>query len=145
MRANAWSAIWGVTSALRSAARWLDCAVRDRMSAALMRERLADGGRQGRYSVPRGRDTDAEFAERLKAATVARFPHCDQHVLHPSGTCEYCDLPEYDGLHRMRDAFGVNHTGERDPRKAACPAERARPLDTINRWHGNRPSPQQSA
>ena len=72
---------------------------------------------------------------------VRQFPHCDAFVLHPAGTCEYCDLPKNKPLHDYRAAHGINHTGETDPTKKPCPAEERRRLSTIHRWPGNRPAP----
>ncbi len=65
------------------------------------------------------------------------FPHCDSLVLHYPGTCEYCDgYPDWQA-NRLRR--GINFTGEGNPLKHPCPAEEKRPLETINKWHGNVP------
>lgn len=69
--------------------------------------------------------------------TVERFPHCDGEVLHPTGQCEYCDMPEYAVLHEYRDSHNINHTGEGNPNKSQCPAEKRRSLANINKWYGN--------
>ena len=64
-------------------------------------------------------------------------PHCDSNVLHAPGKCIYCDhFPE---RQRARQIAEMNFTGEQDPNKSPCPAEHARPLETINRWGGNIP------
>jgi hypothetical protein len=67
----------------------------------------------------------------------ARFPHCDEKVLHAPGTCEFCD--SYPEEQQARIASGTNFTGEGDLNKLPCPAEQRRPLETINRWGGNTP------
>src|SRR5690242_7145859 len=65
----------------------------------------------------------------------APFPHCDSRVLHAPSECVYCDhYPEAQAA-RIRD--GINFTGRRELGLATCPAELARPLGVINRWHGN--------
>lgn len=69
----------------------------------------------------------------------ARFPHCDNLVLHAPSTCKYCDMYPEEQQARIRD--GVNFTGEGDPNKRTCPAEERRKLDIINRWYGNVPHP----
>jgi hypothetical protein len=65
-------------------------------------------------------------------------PHCDDLVLHAPGECIYCDLHSLEQHERIRD--GINFTGQNDPAKSACPSTLRRPLSTINRWAGNRPS-----
>ncbi|HET6372995.1 MAG TPA: hypothetical protein VFG76_06795 [Candidatus Polarisedimenticolia bacterium] len=76
-----------------------------------------------------------EAAVELKV--IRQFPHCDALVLHAPGACPYCDRhPDWQQLRQM---WGINFTGEHDSSKIACPAERRRSLDTINRWPGNRP------
>jgi hypothetical protein len=67
----------------------------------------------------------------------APYPHCDSKVLHAPGECEYCD--HYPEKQEERVAKKINFTGHNDPDKSQCPAEQARPLETINRWHGNVP------
>jgi hypothetical protein len=67
------------------------------------------------------------------------FPHCDALILHPKDTCKYCEMPEYDVLHEYRRINGINYTGEHDPSKETCPAEKRRSYDTINKWYGNVP------
>lgn len=69
---------------------------------------------------------------------VQQYPHCDAMVLHPKGSCEYCDLPSNAPLHAYRTANGINCTGEDDPAKKPCPAEARRPKGTIDRWPRNR-------
>lgn len=69
---------------------------------------------------------------------MAPFPHCDFRVCHnPQDKCVYCDA--YPELQQRRILEGVNFTGGRDPNKLQCPSEARRPLDIINRWHGNVP------
>lgn len=76
--------------------------------------------------------------KRLSLEESYFFPHCDPTVLHAPGECEYCDkLPT---LQKTRINLNINFTGERDPRKNPDPSEIRRPLDTINRWPGNRPA-----
>lgn len=67
----------------------------------------------------------------------AAFPHCDSRVLHAPGECKHCD--RYPDWQRLRETYLVNFTGKNEPGKTQCPAERQRPLATINRWGGNRP------
>ncbi len=65
------------------------------------------------------------------------YPHCDPRVLHAPGLCEFCDMhPEWQEL---RKTWGVAFTGDRsNPKAELCPAEKARPLETIEAWPGNR-------
>ena len=82
---------------------------------------------------------------------ITQFPHCDQKVLHAPGECEYCDAhPEWQEL---REAWGIAYTGhsyeiidekdwEGNPTQrilVPCPSELERPLEVINKWHGNVP------
>ncbi len=71
---------------------------------------------------------------------IPQFPHCDSRVLHAPGECEYCDAhPEWQAL---RIAWGIAFTGYTpDVGETPCPAERMRPLDTIEKWGGNKPWP----
>lgn len=89
----------------------------------------------------------ASLGEEALAAVpiLARYPHCDSLVLHPHGSCEYCDIDEFAPLHEWRRAHGINYTGENDPSKKPCPAEARRPAETINRWPGNRATPAREA
>jgi hypothetical protein len=68
---------------------------------------------------------------------IDEFPHCDQRVLHAPGTCDVCD--EHEEWQELRDAWGINFTGESDVNKLTDPAEAVRPLETIYAWEGNRP------
>jgi hypothetical protein len=70
--------------------------------------------------------------------TIKQFPHCDARVLHAKGECEYCD--RHPDWQELREVWKINFTGQKDPSKALCPAEKARGLDSINKWGGNRPS-----
>lgn len=72
-----------------------------------------------------------------------RFPHCDARVLHPRGSCQYCDdHPEWQ---KLREAWGVAFTGQEPTIKPGfkmlpCPADFNRPPDTDHdhrRWAGN--------
>ncbi len=66
------------------------------------------------------------------------FPHCDASILHPPGSCTYCDLhPEWQEL---RQIWGINFTGQSDPKKAPCPSERIRTVAQAHQWAGNRPT-----
>jgi hypothetical protein len=65
-------------------------------------------------------------------------PHCDSNVLHEPGSCVYCDK-HADTLQKYRKEFGINFTGVHNSDKVMCPSECRRPVDTINRWHGNIP------
>lgn len=69
-----------------------------------------------------------------------QFPHCDPNVLHAPGECKYCDHRPVWQWGRIAD--GINFTGHHDPDKATCPAEQRRPVDTINQWGGNVPTPE---
>jgi hypothetical protein len=43
---------------------------------------------------------------------------------------------------QLRQAWGIAFTGDRsDPKAELCPAEKARPLETIEAWPGNRSEP----
>lgn len=72
-----------------------------------------------------------------------RFPHCDQRILHAPGECKFCD--DCSLLQFMRQMWGINFTGHHDMENehghpmSPCPAEVARPLELLNRWHGNTP------
>jgi hypothetical protein len=66
-----------------------------------------------------------------------QYPHCDAYILHPRGSCEFCDLPTSEPLHAWRKEHGINHTGEYDPTKKPCPAELRRPKGVIDKWGGN--------
>ncbi len=65
-----------------------------------------------------------------------KFPHCDPGILHaPEDGCKWCNES---GLQDLREVWKINFTGHHDPDKVTCPAERDRPLDSINKWGGNR-------
>lgn len=70
---------------------------------------------------------------------IAQFPHCDQRMLHAPGECTHCDNhPEWQAL---RVSWGIAFTGwTPDANELPCPAEKARPLTTIEQWGGNRPA-----
>jgi hypothetical protein len=68
------------------------------------------------------------------------YPHCDARVLHAPGQCSIRDQYATD-LQEIRQIWGINFTGESDPSKSQCPAEAARPLETINKWGGNTAKP----
>lgn len=61
---------------------------------------------------------------------TATFPHCDPKVLHAAGECEFCDL--HPDLQALRLGFKENFTGH-GPDAATVD----RPLDVIEKWHGN--------
>lgn len=67
------------------------------------------------------------------------FPHCDAAVLHsPSQNCKYCNDS---GLQEVRRAWNIAFTGEEPVGdQTQCPAERARPVEVIERWGGNVPT-----
>lgn len=71
----------------------------------------------------------------------APYPHCDSNVLHKPGACEFCDM--YPEAQKKRMLDGVRFTGQPDVDglMKPCPSETYRPLDVIERWPGNRPSP----
>jgi hypothetical protein len=66
------------------------------------------------------------------------FPHCDPRILHPPGTCKYCDES---GLQEVREAWNIAYTGQPEEGKTPCPGEAARGLDNLNRWGGNQAQP----
>jgi hypothetical protein len=68
--------------------------------------------------------------------TMVQYPHCDQHVLHAPGACEFCDM--YPDMQQDRVDRGVNFTGETDPTKLPCPAW-ARRGSNCQVWAGNTP------
>lgn len=76
----------------------------------------------------------AEIERLAKSGERAPYPHCDGNILHAPGTCQVCD--HYPERHAARRQAGVNFTGEHTEGLALCPAERARPLQTIERWGG---------
>jgi hypothetical protein len=66
----------------------------------------------------------------------ASFPHCDSRVLHhPLDNCEFCNLYPERQLERFENK--VAFTGRWREGLERCPAEQERPLDIINRSHGN--------
>jgi hypothetical protein len=69
---------------------------------------------------------------------MPRYPHCDARVLHAPGDCTYCD--EHPDWQELRETWGINFTGGRDPNKQPCPAERDRHVKSIHTWPGNRPT-----
>lgn len=81
----------------------------------------------------RAQEFSREYAELIEGR--AHAPHCDQRVLHSPGTCWACD--GYPDWQWARTIQKINFTDEEDPTKGPCPARLERPLDVINRWHGN--------
>lgn len=75
----------------------------------------------------------------ITASGLAPFPHCDSDVLHAPGVCAHCD--RYPEAQALRVATGINFTGQHDWYKTLCPSELGRPLELIERWPGNRPTP----
>lgn len=65
--------------------------------------------------------------------------HCDCRILHAPKICEHCD--HYPQFHRARELWGINFTGEHDPKKLPCPSEVSRSIENIDRWYGNVPRP----
>lgn len=64
-------------------------------------------------------------------------PHCDNSVLHAPGECVHCDL--YPAWQRYREVAGIAFTGhEPEEGQVMCPSEMHRPVETIERWYGNR-------
>lgn len=61
--------------------------------------------------------------------------HCDALVLHAPNECRYCDMYPTAQLWRIKNK--INFTGHYKAGFTQCPAEAQRPLETINRWHGN--------
>lgn len=69
---------------------------------------------------------------------IEQVPHCDQRVLHAPGECRFCD--EHPDWQELRELWGINFTGKKDPEKSPCPSEVHRTFFTINKWPGNRPT-----
>lgn len=69
--------------------------------------------------------------------------HCDGRILHAPTKCIYCD--KYPERQALREMWGINFTGEYDTDKIVCPSEQRRPLEVINRWHGNVPMTEENA
>lgn len=92
-------------------------------------------GRFGSLRSPRVRTGGIKEGYFEEFGFSATYPHCDANVLHAPGECIYCD--HYPIAQKLRIEQKINFTGHYDPDKVLCPAERSRPLDTINRWHGN--------
>ena len=69
----------------------------------------------------------------------APYPHCDSNILHAPTECQDCD--EYPEAQHERIDNDINFTGHHHADKATCPSEMARPLETIERWPGNRAEP----
>lgn len=64
------------------------------------------------------------------------FPHCDARILHPKGTCTYCDGS---GLHEIRSMWKIACTGDAPvPGITPCPSQQLRTLDQMHAWPGNR-------
>ena len=70
---------------------------------------------------------------------IQQFPHCDQAVLHRRGSCEFCD--EHEEWQELREAWGINFSGETDPTKVPCPSTRTRTAEQVAKWPGNRARP----
>lgn len=92
----------------------------------------------------------ADYLGRVKETDVearSMHPHCDELILHEPGKCWACDL--YPQRQRLRLHMLIAYTGEdaSNTNLRACPAERARPLEKINRWGPNvaRTTEQQAA
>lgn len=69
--------------------------------------------------------------------TIQQFPHCDPQILHAPGECTFCDMhPDWQEL---REVWKINFTGHHLKNRRTCPAEMDRPVETIHKWHGNRP------
>ena len=76
-----------------------------------------------------------DFSEALER--LGSTPHCDGLVLHAPSTCQFCDThPDWQAL---RVVWGINFTGEEDPKKHPCPSTAVRPVDRVHAWPGNRP------
>lgn len=66
----------------------------------------------------------------------AKYPHCDELVLHAPGECKYCDLFPARQSSRIKNL--INFTGHRERGCSPCPSEKRRAFESINRWGGNR-------
>ncbi len=71
----------------------------------------------------------------------AYMPHCDQRVLHRPGTCVYCD--KFPDLQHAREVMMINFTDTNDRDKVPCPSTWFRSRETIERWPGNRATPEE--
>lgn len=69
--------------------------------------------------------------------SIKQFPHCDSRILHAPGECEVCD--NYSDWQELRKVWKINFTGHHDQGLQVCPAELARPIETIEKWYGNVP------
>lgn len=78
-----------------------------------------------------------ESLDQLHPFQRAKFPHCDELVIHSKNFCKWCDMfPE---AQQERIERGINFTGEYDPEKTICPSEIRRSLTNIEKWGGNIP------
>lgn len=71
--------------------------------------------------------------------TERPMPHCDSRVLHAPGVCVFCDRrPD---LQKHRRQMGMAFTDDPSPHPGAIQdiATQYRPIETINKWFGNRP------
>lgn len=97
---------------------------------------------------------DDDFDSEFDTSPGLQFPHCDQRIVHRPTECELCDV--YPERQSLREAWGIAFTGHWEDdleshyghacgvmiqrRKIQCPSERDRPVETIHRWPGNRPT-----
>lgn len=67
-----------------------------------------------------------------------QYPHCDARVLHERGECDYCDA--HSDWQELRVTWGIAFTGQiPQGDQIACPSEKTRKIEAIERWGGNRP------
>ena len=72
------------------------------------------------------------------SSLIKQFPHCDQRVLHAPGECKYCD--QHRDWQELRRAWGIAFTGyEPEGNELPDPATKARGLEHLEAWAGNRP------
>jgi len=71
----------------------------------------------------------------LTGRELIPYPHPDPLVLHRPSSCWVCDL--YPQEQVFRSLLGINYTGEYDPTKLSCPAEKRRTLADINTQYNN--------
>lgn len=72
-----------------------------------------------------------------------QFPHCDSHILHSPGVCQFCDRhPDWQAL-RESQGVAFSDMSTEDAIAAGlvpCPSTYYRTAELRDLWGGNRPS-----